>query len=119
MHYGSSDAAFRLLQRGRALKGIAKLGWSWRLRMANAARLKKREERLHEAAALAERQRLKSECRLTDEVLVALRGRYGSGGFSANYGENQCRPVIPVPGARCSRCGWEYGNPEPHVIAVP
>jgi hypothetical protein len=118
MRHGDADAAFRLLQRRRALQGIAKGGWGWRLQLANAARLRKRQQRLEAAAMEAERQRLKSEYRLTDKVLATLRARFG-GGFGGNYGENQCKPVVPVPGAKCCRCGWEHGNREPHVIAVP
>ena len=46
MHHGDGNAAFRLLQRGRALKGVKKLGWHWRLAMANAARKRNHEELL-------------------------------------------------------------------------
>ena len=118
MRGGDGGAALSLLQRQRALSGIQQLGWSWRLQLANAVRIRKRQQRLEAAAIEAERQRLKSEYRLTDKVLAALRARFGSG-FGDNYGQNECKPVVPVPRARCGRCGWEYGNREPHVIAVP
>jgi hypothetical protein len=54
MHPGDGDAAFRLLQRGRALRGIQKLGWRWRLAMANAARKRNHEELLAAKTAAAE-----------------------------------------------------------------
>jgi hypothetical protein len=48
----ASRAAFRLKQRQRALKGIRRFGWEWRLALANEARKRYREERKVEQAAL-------------------------------------------------------------------
>jgi hypothetical protein len=42
MRQGDSDAAFRLLQRRRALQGIAKRGSEWRVRLMNGTRAVKR-----------------------------------------------------------------------------
>jgi hypothetical protein len=118
MHYGDSDAALRLLQRRRALAGIKKNGWSLKVSAMNAARHHKRQQRLQAAAVLNERRRVKAEYALTDAMLAALRARYGSGPIDAYKSDTQCRPVLPVPG-RCSRCGWQYGNLETHIIGVP
>jgi hypothetical protein len=38
LRFGDPDAAFRLKQRQRALRGIALSGWHWRLELANEAR---------------------------------------------------------------------------------
>jgi hypothetical protein len=118
MHHGDGDAAFRLLQRGRALKGVKKLGWRWRLAMANAARKRNHEELLAAKAAAAERRRLEEGCTVTSaKVLAALRARYGSGVVRGDYADGECRPV--PPGGRCTACEWRWGDPEPHLIAVP
>lgn len=41
----AATAAFRLKQRQRALKGIAQYGWESRLKLANEARKRYRDER--------------------------------------------------------------------------
>jgi len=46
MRRGDGDAAFRLLQRRRALQGIAKHGWALRVHAMNVARYQKREQRM-------------------------------------------------------------------------
>src|ERR1700730_13861703 len=46
MRHGDGDAAFRLLQRRRAMRGIAKHGWALRVHAMNVARYWKREQRL-------------------------------------------------------------------------
>ena len=80
MHHGDGNAAFRLLQRGRALKGVKKLGWHWRLAMANAARKRNHEELLAAKAAAAEQRRLEEDCTVTSpKALAALRVRYRTG----------------------------------------
>jgi hypothetical protein len=111
MHYGDSDAAFRLLQRGRALKGIAKRGWEWRLALANAARLRKRQERAAAAAVEAEQRRLREQWEAASTQrstspwrsilssgaqLNLYRARYGTGGVRGDYRDGECRPVGPV-----------------------
>jgi hypothetical protein len=45
----------------------------------NAARLRKREERIQAAAVLDERRRVKAEYGLTAATLALLRAKYGSG----------------------------------------
>jgi len=120
MRYGDGHAAFRLLQRQRALQGIAKRGWRWRLALANAARLGKHRElvRLRGIATQSQRQEVQSTIRLDDGSLVALRARYGRGGFSAVYRDGVCEPV--APGVECRACGWKWGSSrEPHPIAIP
>jgi len=119
MHCGDGDAAFRLLQRGRALKGVKKLGWHWRLAMANAARKRNHEELLAAKAAAVEQRRIEEDCTVwSPKVLAALRVRYGTGlPRKGNYAEGECRPV--APGGKCPVCAWRWGNPQPHVIAVP
>jgi predicted GNAT family N-acyltransferase len=118
MHHGDGVAAFRLLQRGRALKGIKKLGWRWRLAMANAARKRNHEELLAAKAAAAERRRIEEDCTVTSpKVLAALRVRYGTGLVRGDYAEGECRPV--APGGKCPACAWRWGDREPHIIAVP
>jgi hypothetical protein len=88
MRRGDGNAAFRLLQRGRALQGIAKRGWRWRLAMANAARQGRHEQRLVEAAIAAERQELEAQCTVkSPAVLDALRARYGGGGLRGDYAD--------------------------------
>jgi hypothetical protein len=47
---GDPEAAFRLKQRQRALKGIAMSGYQWRLELANEARRMKREAAKRTAA---------------------------------------------------------------------
>jgi hypothetical protein len=106
MRRGDGNAAFRLLQRGRAFKGLAKGGWGWRLALANAARQGKYKQRLAAAAVAAERQRLEAQCRVTPAMLAALRARYGTGGLRRDYAEGECRPV--APGGTCSACGWRW-----------
>ena len=118
MRRGDGNAAFRLLQRGRALQGIAKRGWRWRLAMANAARQGKHVERLAAAAVAAERQMLEAQCTVkSPAVLAALRARYGSGGLRGEYSNGECRPV--APGGACPVCAWRWGSREPHPIAIP
>ena len=119
MHYGDSGAALSLLQRRRGLVGIAKLGAHWRVMLMNQARLAKRKQQLRARAVAAERQRqqAQSTVRLDDRALAALRARYGRGGFTGEYREGECRPVIP--GVACPACGWKWGNRESHPIAVP
>jgi hypothetical protein len=118
MRRGDGDAAFRLLQRGRALQGIAKRGWRWRLAMANAARQVKYDQRLLAAAIAAERQQLEAQCTVKSAaVLSALRVRYGTGGLRGDYRDGECRPV--GPGGECSVCAWRWGSREPHPIAIP
>jgi hypothetical protein len=118
MRHGDGKAAFRLLQSGRALKGIAKGGWRWRLAMANAARQGKHVERLAAAAVAAERQMLEAQCTVkSPAVLAALRMRYGSGGLRGEYSDGECRPV--APGGKCPVCAWRWGSREPHPIAIP
>jgi hypothetical protein len=118
MRRGDGNAAFRLLQRGRALQGIAKRGWRWRLAMANAARQGKHEQQLVAAAIAAERQQLEAQCTVkSPAVLAALRVLYGGGGLRGNYAEGECRPV--APGGACPACAWKWGSREPHVIAIP
>jgi hypothetical protein len=118
MRRGDRKAAFSLLQRRRALLGIAKGGWGWRLAKANAARLQKHRQRLQAAADVAEQQRqeTQSTMKLSVRARAALRARYGQGGFRADYGEGECRPV--APGVKCPVCGWTWGSREPHVVAV-
>jgi hypothetical protein len=117
MRHCDGNAAFRLLQRGRALKGIAKGGWGWRLALANAARQGKYKVRLAAAALAAERQRLGAQCRVSPAMLAALRVRYGTGGVRDDYAEDECRPV--APGDHCPVCAWRWGSTEPHLIAIP
>jgi hypothetical protein len=118
MRYGDSDAAFRLLQRRRALQGIAKSGWRWRLAIANAARKRNHEELLAAKAAATERRRIEEDCTVTSpKALAAFRARYGSGILRGDYAEGECRPV--APGGKCPACAWRWGNPKPHLIAVP
>ena len=62
---GDGDAAFRLLQRGRALRGCQKLGWRWRLALANAVRKRNHEELLGAKAAATERRRIEDDCTVT------------------------------------------------------
>jgi hypothetical protein len=119
MHHGDPYAAFCLLQRRRALAGIKKNGWAFKVRAMNAARLRKREDRIQAAAVFDERRRVKAEYGLTAATLALLRARYGSRPLAAYKSETQCRPVVPVHGARCPRCGWQYGSPSPHIIGVP
>ena len=101
------SAAFRLLQRGRALKGIAKRAWDWRLALANAARQGKYKQRLAEAAVAAERQRLEAQCSVSPAELAALRARYGTSGVRGDYADGECRPV-PL-GGKCPVCAWRWG----------
>ena len=131
LHYGDPTAAFRLLQRGRALKGIAKRGWEWRLALANAARLKKHREQAAAVALEAEQRRLREQWaagmrRSTSPrrsilspaaQLNLYRARYGTGGVRGDYAEGECRPV--APGGECVACGWKWGSPETHIIGVP
>jgi hypothetical protein len=132
LHYGDPDAAFRLLQRGRALKGIAKHGWRWRLELANAARLGKLKERRAAAAVEAEQRRLREEWKAASTQrrtspwpsilsrgaqLNLYRARFGTGGVRGDYRDGQCRPV--APGGKCSVCAWTWGGTEPHPIAIP
>jgi hypothetical protein len=118
MRHGDGNAAFRLLQRGRALWGIAKRGWGWRLAMANAARQGKHKQRLAAAAVAAERQKLEAQCTVKSAaVLAALRVRYGGGGLRGDYHNGECRPV--APGGECPVCAWRWGSREPHTIAIP
>ena len=109
MRRGDSDAAFCLLQGRRALQGIAKGGWGWRLQLANAARLRKQSSRrmLAEATSLE-----------PDRATAALRARFGTGAVSQDhqYRPDECRPVRP--GESCAACSWRWGDKEPDVIAV-
>jgi hypothetical protein len=118
MHNGDSDAAFRLLQRRRALAGLKKNGWSFKVHAMNCARRRNHQQQLHAAAAAAERQRLERlSLNLSAKARQAFRARFGAGGILAEYGPEQCRPV--VPGGACDKCGWSWASREPHVIAVP
>jgi hypothetical protein len=132
LHYGDPTAAFRLLQRGRALKGIAKRGWRWRLELANAARLKKRQQQATAKAVEAEQSRLREQWEaasmqrstspwrsiLSSRAQLNLyRARYGTGGVRGDYGDGECPPV--APGGKCSVCAWRWGGREPHPIAIP
>jgi hypothetical protein len=132
MHHGDPEAAFRLLQRGRALQGIAKHGWRWRLALANAARLRKHQDKVTAAAIEAEQQRLREQWEaastqrstspwrsiLSSRAQLNLyRARYGTGGVRGDYREGECRPV--GPGGKCPACGWLMGNPETHIIGMP
>jgi hypothetical protein len=110
MHRGDRKAAFSLLQRRRALDGIAKGGWGWRLQLANAARLRKQSYR----RMLAE-----TPSPEPDRVTTALRARFGTGAVSPGhqYRPDECRPVRP--NESCATCSWRWGDREPHVIAVP
>ncbi|SRR6266851_505344 len=104
MRHGDGDAAFRLLQRRRALQGIAKRGWGWRLSLANNARHRRRKQRLAAAAITAERQKLEAQCTVKSAIaLSALRARYGAGGFGGDYREGECRPVGPGGEMSCLR----------------
>jgi hypothetical protein len=118
MRNRDGDAAFRLLQRQRALLGIKKNGWALKVLAMNAARCRKRQQQIHAAAIAAERRRqeAQSAMRLDDKAIAALRARYGRGGFSGEYHDSECRPV--APGVECLACGWKWGDREPHVIAV-
>jgi len=73
MHHGDPYAAFCLLQRRRALAGIKKNGWAFKVRAMNAARLRKREDRIQAAAVFDERRRVKAEYGLTAATLALLR----------------------------------------------
>jgi hypothetical protein len=132
MHHGDPVAAFRLLQRGRALKGIAKHGWRRRLELANAARLKKQQDKLTATAIEAEQRRLREQWEaastqrstspwrsiLSSRAQLHLyRARYGTGGVRGDYRGDECRPV--PPGGLCNFCGWRWGSREPHIIAMP
>lgn len=118
MRHGDGNAAFRLLQRGRALQGIAKRGWGRRLALANAARQGKYKRRLAAAAVVAEWRRLEAQCTMkSPAVLAALRVRYGTGGVRGDYSDGECRPV--GPGGKCPVCAWSWGSREPHLIAIP
>jgi hypothetical protein len=118
LRMGDSDAALSLLQRQRALAGIRKNGWSWRLSLANNARRLKRLQRVAAAAFEAERQRLEAQCTVKSaKALAALRARYGAGGFHGDYRDGECRPV--APGGECPVCAWRWGSREPHPIAIP
>jgi hypothetical protein len=119
MRRGDGKAAFSLWQRRRALAGIKKNGWSFKVNAMNCARYRKRQLRLHAAAVVAERQRqeAQSTVKLDAGARAALRARYGRGGFCVEYREGECRPV--APGVECPACGWKWGNREPHVVGVP
>jgi hypothetical protein len=109
MRHGDAEAAFSLLQRRRALLGIAKRGWAWRLEKANLARLaKRRYERMVAQPVHPE----------PDRATLALRARFGAGGpcSDAELREDECQPVYP--GEQCPVCKWRWGDTEPHVIAV-
>lgn len=82
MRYGDGDAAFRLLQRWRALAGIKKNGWSFKAQAMNCARDRKRQRRLQASAVVAEWQRREGQTtvKLDAKALAALRARYGRGG---------------------------------------
>jgi hypothetical protein len=117
MRNGDPEAAFSLLQRRRALQGIAKSGWRRRLALANAARLGNREHRLAAIALAPEEQRIQAQCVVkSPKLLAALRVRYGSGGVRGDYTDGECRPV--APGGACPACAWRWGNPAPHLIAI-
>jgi len=110
---------FRLPRRRRALEGIKKSGWSFKVQAMTCARDRKRQHRLQASTVVAERQRQESQStvKLDASALAALRARYGRGGFSGEYREGECRPV--APGVECPACDWTWGNREPLVIAVP
>jgi hypothetical protein len=119
MRHGDGNAAFRLLQRQWALRGIAKHGWSRRLQLANAERLRKRGQQVEAAVVVTEglqRQGAQSTVELSGGDHEGLRGRYGQAGVSTGYRESQCQPV--VPGGECPACGWRRGSLEPHPIAI-
>jgi hypothetical protein len=118
MRRGDSDAAFRLKQRRRALAGIKKNGWSLKVLAMNAARHRKRQQRLQAAGFAAKRQRLERQSlNLSAKASQVYRARFGAGGIVVEYGPDDCRPVSP--GGICDKCGWTWGSREPHIIAVP
>jgi hypothetical protein len=118
MHDGDGDAALCLLQRQRALAGIKKNGWSFKVYAMNVARARKRQQRLRAEAIAAERQRLERQSqKLSAKDRQAYRARFGVGGIVHEYGPDECRPVSP--GGACDRCGWTWASREPHVIAMP
>jgi len=104
---------------GRALAGINKNGWSFKVHAMDCARYQKRQQRLQAAALVAERQRqeAQSTVRLSAKALAALRARYGQGGFRTEYHEGEFRPV--APGVGCPVCACRWGIREPHPIAIP
>jgi hypothetical protein len=118
MRDGDSEAAFRLRQRQRALRGIKKHGWDWRLAKANAARLGKGQHQVQAPGVVArgQRQESQSEARFSAGERAVWRARYGQGVFSTDYREGQCQPV--APGGECPVCGWRRGSREPHPIAI-
>jgi hypothetical protein len=61
MRHGDRKAVFSLLQRRRALQGIAKLGSSWRVQLMNQARLAKRRLQRQDQEAEALRQKAQGE----------------------------------------------------------
>src|ERR1700757_611023 len=87
MRRGDGQAALSLVQRRRALQGIAKHGWSFKVHAMNVARYQKRKQRVQAAALAAEWRRLRSQYRLTFKDLAKLRAAYGSGALSGDYGE--------------------------------
>ena len=119
MRAGDGAAALQLLRRRYALEKIAKAGWRWnqRLERATAVRRKQEAEKRAAAARSAEQRRLSEQCTIKDEkVLDAFRARYGCGVFGSNP-DSACKPV--APGGVCPNCSWQWGNPEPHTIAIP
>jgi predicted GNAT family N-acyltransferase len=104
MHRGDGDAAFRLLQRRRALRGIQKLGWRWRLAMANAARKRNHEELLAAKAAATERRRIEEDCTVTSpKALAALRARYGMGSCVVTMPKVSADRLLRVESGPCVR----------------
>jgi hypothetical protein len=93
MHYGDSAAARSLLQRRRALVGIAKLGGHWRVQLMNAVRLRKHDQLRQAAAVKAEleqrRQTVECSLRLDAGQVAAVRGRNTAGAIGMAY-VSQC-----------------------------
>jgi hypothetical protein len=68
MRRGDGVAAFRLLQRRRALQGIAKRGGHWRVQLMNRARLVKRRLQKRERESEAMRIAALQECKRGNEM---------------------------------------------------
>jgi hypothetical protein len=109
MHDGDAHAALRLLQRLRALAGIKKNGWSFKVHAMNPARYQKRQGRLQAAAIRAERQRLERQSmNLSAKARQAYRARFGAGGI--------VHPLRCAARGSASRIGGERRKAAPIVV---
>src|SRR5437764_924206 len=114
MRHGDGKAAFSLLQRRRALAGIAKRGGGWRVQLMNAARLRKRDQRRRQAASIKtgleqRQQAVERSLRLDAGQVATTRAQYGG-----LYRHGVCQPVSRY--GYCPACGWGPDIREPHII---